>query len=683
MTIELKDLLKSSNVRRALIVDDAYDPIPLAPDLADDSAEWSQFFDDLKPADRKALAEGYPEYSSIDGQVLSTRDSFVKFLWEHRSTIGAAQCATLFARYEKDIAEDLRLLGNLEQHLTEFELPFERKGREFEAHAHDVDLIFIDLFFSSAQSSNDVELSINKLANVIEKRRERPPLVVLMSRSSRLHGKRAEFQERTKLFDSAFRVLQKSELMDVGVVARSVQRLASHYADSLKLSTFVHAWENGLTAARDRTTKLIRKLGLTEIAQIKHLLLSVEGEPTGSYLVDVFEKVLQHEIEGEAAIIDAALALNEMTSDEYPPPFVPGANDLLDLAQRALFQNRARLKLPGSIGSNVAFGDVILRKPNVAIQADAPPLTTSPDLAAGPQAEPAQASHNQLLGDIEADNVLAILTPACDLQRNGARKVILQVGKLMPLEEEKWTYKDTGPRTPVFDLPNGQRKWIKWNVKHVEALNHEQLDLLTKNHGATFEIIARLRESHALEIQQKLLASMGRIGLIAPMPATFHMQVEAFYYDANGKFTKLDMPDLGDGGVCYVGRSEDPDKPVERLTLTDNACEALCKAISEIDISLVNDRAREQVARLKTSIELFDVLGRGIPLPNVSQGFKEIVSKSDNVSGLIYRNKIEPETHLKSAFRPNAGVVLSVFKKSEVVAEPPAEAKKQNETTHE
>ena len=74
-----------------------------------------------------------------------------------------------------------------------------------------------------------------------------------------------------------------------------------------------HAWETGLTGARDRTTALIRKLRLADLAQIYELLLSAEGEPTGSYLVDIFDKVLQHEIEREAPIIDAAVALNSLT----------------------------------------------------------------------------------------------------------------------------------------------------------------------------------------------------------------------------------------------------------------------------------------------------------------------------------------------------------------------------------
>lgn len=43
----LAALLAEKGVRRALIVDDAYDPLPRAADLAEEGPQWTFFFDDL------------------------------------------------------------------------------------------------------------------------------------------------------------------------------------------------------------------------------------------------------------------------------------------------------------------------------------------------------------------------------------------------------------------------------------------------------------------------------------------------------------------------------------------------------------------------------------------------------------------------------------------------------------
>src|SRR6185369_17579769 len=121
----------------------------------------------------------------------------------------------------------------------------------------------------------------------------------------------------------------------------------------LKLASFLSAWNYGLNKACERTSMLIRRLDLADYAQIRQLLLSAEGAPTGSYLVDVFDLVLQHEIESETPIINAAIALNSLTSETYPPPYVGGSRDLQNLVYRSLLQGRERLRLVGAEASLV------------------------------------------------------------------------------------------------------------------------------------------------------------------------------------------------------------------------------------------------------------------------------------------------------------------------------------------
>jgi hypothetical protein len=354
-------LLAQSNIKRALIVDDAYDKVPLAMDLAVDAAEWAQFFEDLLEGDRAVLRELYPRYDELRGDELQAADGFVSALWRGSGRMRPELLDPLLARYRAASEKDLTHLGALKIRLEEYGLACDTAGRNFRAASEEADLIVIDLFLGSGQRSEDMEIAMAGLTEVIASRAARPPIVVLMSRSTRLESKREEFRGRCKLFASAFRIISKADLADPGKLSRLLARLATHMGDSLRLANFVDAWCRGLDGARDRTAALIRQLELSDHAQIRQLLLSTEGEPTGSYLVDVFDAVLRHEIERDASIIDRAIALNALTTEIYPPPYLAGSRDLQDLVQRSLFQNRERLRLQGVIGSRGGGGGRVVR----------------------------------------------------------------------------------------------------------------------------------------------------------------------------------------------------------------------------------------------------------------------------------------------------------------------------------
>jgi hypothetical protein len=659
----LNDLLVQSGVFKALVIDDAFDPIPLASDLRIELDEWTTLFDDLTDLDTCRLEDLHPPFAQQRADELRDSDDFVKALWINKIALTPGVLDPLFSRYIQDNDNDLQMVNPLVLHLQRLGLTCETAGRIFEKQAHDADLIFIDLYLNAAQRPEDINLSITGLGNVVKDRKSDPPLVILMSRSNRLPQKRAEFQDRASLFESNFRILAKSELVNLGVVDQSIVRLASHYPDSKKLATFVDAWERGLTSAGKRTTDLIRKLGLADIAQIYQLLLSTEGEPTGSYLVDVFDKVLQHEIEAEQDIIEAAKSLNSLTGQNFPPPYVPGATDLQNLIHRFQFQNRARLSLPGAIDSNVAFGDLLRRKNSQMITDDqaSSPVEVEIDPIPAAADKPVRP---KLLHSIDSETVLAVLTPACDLQRSGAQNVLLLVGALKKITPKAWHYRDEGPKTPVLELADGSRFWIKWNLKHIETLTHAELKELLTDEDCEFDIVARLREAHALELQQKLLSNLGRVGLVTPMPATFELIVEAFLPDAQLNLIKLDIPTLNEGGVCFVGRSETSNKSEERLMLTETACEAIVDAITTVDLNTVHDKTHALITQLRQSNILAETFGRGIPLHGNSGEFKAIKT-GELTLGLVKSSKIEDGDKINKGQVPVAGIVLSVFEPKE------------------
>ncbi|AZN98090.1 MAG: hypothetical protein EOQ42_16630 [Mesorhizobium sp.] len=87
----------------------------------------------------------------------------------------------------------------------------------------------------------------------------------------------------------------------------------------------------------------MRRLDLSDYGEISQLLLNFEGQPLGSYLVDVFDSALQFEIEADGPTIEAARALKDVDLSLYPAPHIAGTSDLQHLVHQTVWQHRARL----------------------------------------------------------------------------------------------------------------------------------------------------------------------------------------------------------------------------------------------------------------------------------------------------------------------------------------------------
>ena len=46
-------------------------------------------------------------------------------------------------------------------------------------------------------------------------------------------------------------------------------RLANHYEDAKRVAGFVHAWDSGLDRARQNFIRILRRLDLSDLAQVR------------------------------------------------------------------------------------------------------------------------------------------------------------------------------------------------------------------------------------------------------------------------------------------------------------------------------------------------------------------------------------------------------------------------------
>ncbi len=616
----LEETLKTLKLTHALIIDDGYDAVPHADDIADDDDAWANFFDDIGD-DREELTRIFPPFAALEVDQLRHSNDFVSAVWNARATLRPELWNLLLSTYEQTKKADRAFLEKLEPKLRTLGIEPIPSGREIPIDAKNVGLVFADLFLGSTQDANDVKTSIAVLRSFIQDREENPPIVVLMSRSNLLEDRKAEFRDGAKLLGAMFRVHRKQELIEGGTLVRTLGRLVQHQPDALKVAGFLDSWKNGLADASERFLTGIRSLDLSDYAQIREVLLTFEGQPLGSYLLDVFDRVLQHEIEGDQHTIAAAERLNEIDPSCYPPPYISGSSDLLGLVYRTILQNPHRLAVKTTIAKiPVGFGDVLIKRKQEAPGPVPSEISGAP--MEGPITEagvkPESGTKCAATKEREPDALL-VITPACDLVREtGAKRILFVAGKLSELTHERWHYHEDEIKTPIVVLPGERRLWIRWKPKDLRALLISEIEELLKNQDG-YEIAIRLRESHALELQQRILASMGRVGILAQMPATFSVAISAFFKGADGKFCEIALPIAArDGGVVYTGRDSDGEEN-SRLVLTEPVVDEILDVIGKLDEKLMHGKAKNTLARLKASTSLQSVLERGIDAPSSSQ----------------------------------------------------------------
>lgn len=593
----------SSPIKQVLIIDDANDAIPCAADLV--GADWDTFFDDLGEH-RAAIEKAFPDFEAQKGQVLAQSNEFVASLWKIVDELPQDLSNLVFGSYRTHLETDRNYLDQLEARLKSIGVEVRRGGRSVDTQSVVEDLIFVDLYLGVAQDEDSIGQTIGLAKGLVEARKSSPPSIVLMSRSSLLADRADDFRDRAGMLGALFRFCQKARLLEEGALLNVIARAGATRNDGVRLSEFLLAWDEGLRSASERFLRHVRRLDLPDYAQITDLLLAHEGQPLGSYLLDVFETVLQYEIEGDAAISAAANALEGIDARRYPAPHAFGSAELQELVFRTLCHNPSRLKIKTTRGNSpVSFGDILVECgkgiPRAADESGAP----------APR------------------NAFAVLTPACDLVRSdGAEQVLLVQGRLGNLVPGVWKYK--GKTTTPVCIPGQEGvSSIQWNLKHVRTISPAELAEMLMP-GGQFARVGRLRQPHALELQQQLLADIGRVGIVARMPATFVVYLEFRIAGNDAKYAKLAAAQWSaSSSTAYVGRDGEGGQSL-RLVLSDDQIDEVAAALNKLSDDGVHKKVVNVLRFLKTN-GVYHSLSSGIQLNEVKGSVKQI--RDDRPSG--------------------------------------------------
>ena len=630
-------LLKENGIKNAIIVDDVFDSVPTANDLSSAEDEWSIFFDDVTDEDHAAIADFYPNYENFTREELRESNEFIAELWERRNELRLELTHPLFDTYVREAQQDHTFLDIAKKNLEGLGLEVNKAGSDFVGAAKLSDLIVIDLFLGRPQQDIDMEKSIVGLKKIINTRTVNPPIIMLISSSNRLADKANEFRDRTRVFASGFRTIKKSALNKPGRLEQLLLELARHRQDSLKLTRFARAWRTGVLQAMRQTESDIRRLDLEDWAQIRDLLLESEKVSTGSYILDVFDLVLLYEVESHQATITAATNLNSLQSKTYPPSTITGSKDTLALIFKTLFKHRNRRKLDEiDADTAIGFGDIL----------------GIVDKNSLPEGSIFKKTEN---------TVFLVVTPACDLQRQKAPRVLLMAGVFQIISAELISKNPTNPRTLILKLPNEQQVCVDWQPHHIATLSYEELNALLDGGGVC--VVGRLRDMNTVSIQQKLLSNLGRVGLVSPMPSTLRTEVRVFYPNKESELTPLSIG--GNDmikGICYVGRRQN--KRYSRTSFDYDMRFTFFDALAELDDDMVHNNSLNKIQKSR-SIDVVDLLfSRGVELDvskREAQDWKALMDGKMETLGKILCNRSVSE-HFKNddRNRKNFGLVFEI-----------------------
>ena len=254
------------------------------------------------------------------------------------------------------------------------------------------------------------------------------------------------------------------------------------------------------------------------------------------------------------------------------------------------------------------------------------------------------------------------MTPACDLQRGKAPRILFMVGKTKNVDAPAAGDASTGLRTPILYLPDGKRVWVDWQRNHLLTLTNKEVGTFLSGDGTSIRKVARLRTANAVSLQQQLLSNLGRVGLVAPMPSTFPVQVAVYYPSPDRVLTSLLIAGKETiDGVCYVGRRSNQKgatAPLDSSYRSD-----FLDALENLTVDQIHKSSVQAISRVR-QVSFVDLLfSRGLqfdPARSTAQQWKETVEERELSLGHVVYGQQASEAFTKRSKIPGAGLVFEI-----------------------
>jgi len=627
---QVRGLLEQNKVTVAVIVDDAYDSLPVAEDLAD--AGWNSFFDDLTAEDEQNLtAEFGARYDEMEALELAEDNAFIATLWRMRNRIRAAE--PVFATYDRAQSQKRTVLEPLVHLLRDdLQLTVNLVGRDASLVELNGQIIFLDLFLGFHEVKTAMNRAAEKVRRLIRSKEEEPPSVILLSASSELKRLAPELRDEAEILGCQFRWIPKGALKDPNAVAESIYDLIVSHSDAVKLNHFMLRWEKALERSKGLFMKSIRSLDLADYANVQALILESEGEPLGDYVLDIYDLHLHSLLEGDEELIAAAKQLSGIDwAREYPPAQFMPSPELNTIMDGALFHNVAR--------SDSYFSEDPYRTPRLGEVLLGPEIQAKKGRPEPEQAECEDLTNNGLVSqNDDGQNIAAhveteagettdqehyayvVLSQACDLQHCETDRLLLLRGRAKRYNWKQHDRKLRGQvKTPIMQV-GVELFSVDWEIVTPETWLLSELPTRLKS---GYRRARTFRLPFALQLQQAFIGRLGRVGTLAALPTRYVSAIKVFIKRGdNSAIQLLEASGSEAKAVCLVGRTP-KNELIEWLLLSPDLKDQLRVSLQNLAEDVFpNENPGLKV--LRSDPAFLRALSRGLPFNREKQSSRPL-----------------------------------------------------------
>jgi len=487
----LKQLLRSRNITRIAIIDDAYYLAPARSFFAE--AQLNQLRANIQAWDAPA-----DEFTALNLKIETDEDltdGVIGQIYGLRNH--SPEIQRWFQDYDNVQEQRRAQLKELETVFgTDLSCAVDTLAPDANFDTANLpQLIFVDYYLDPSDRGEDSLILAEGIGKKINDNFEPTgkPFVILMSSKGNVSAAmKTMFREKADFLGGMFYFIPKSELKRSATFLLKLAILMRSVDEGRTIQRFVEAFGAELRGAAEYFNRKVRALSVEDYGYMQHLSLQREGMPLGDYLLWLFGTYFGHLL--FRAVPDQRKQLDSMTFVDIPESDSFPSEEFIDLFRNVVAQEVQELET----------------HPRASRQSD----QAQPELPPDPH-----------FGDVfitDNRNTLMIITPECDLmyapesdatRRHRPEQSVLMVpGKLEELGHKR---KSDDVVTAFFPLDDKTYQ-VNWSIKSFESPSFQNLRSSLQARG--FRRRARLRHPFSTQIQEAVTTDISRVAIPIPPP---------------------------------------------------------------------------------------------------------------------------------------------------------------------
>lgn len=533
---------------KAVIVDDGYKDIDLS---MIDGEDFQEFYDYVLIDDRwgRLKNDALPNFPDLDPEDLIGDEEAIRVVWGfyHSSLSKNHPCLDIvFRQLLATVGVKIAPLKPL-VHFLENDLKLQvMRFSSVEAAADEIKgcrLVFLD-FYLSAGSAEEMLHNIEVHKELLSSRVEGDGslrFVYLMSSQLPHNSILERFRRITNLRAALFSPVEKDLLKPEWIRAELASKV-DRYRDVVKVETFLEAFGEAIISSSKKLLDDISALELHDLSILNSMRLYKEQESYAEYLGWLFSEALSAKIRNSNALIGAARDINDIRLTPFSGMLEP--RSLLF----NLYSEIAFTYLEEDAGDRqVRFGDVYypkrlirnLRKSDITnkLKSKKQDVQSWRDIQRRVSREELVVAKMQP----EIDQVLLVISPACDLIRCPSRNyqvtcvrgfVEHSTPRLADLFDQSYVFGENKHLMRVHSGEHSTYALINWTPKDIVTV--PIADIRSK---VLFGKRARMNELFCHELKEEALRVLGRVGV--PVDPSFSIPLGAAFRFKFGKNFKI------------------------------------------------------------------------------------------------------------------------------------------------